>query len=74
MFVGDVTTGRFIPPAVRGRLGIPFLLLLAAPYLPFALGPGMAITSVAATLLISGSRQRPEVSTPQQKQPEVNSL
>jgi predicted MFS family arabinose efflux permease len=144
MFVGDVTTGRFIPPAVRGRLGIPFLLLLATPYLPFALGPGvavaagavalasvgfgasliqqerlmaltpdelsghalglhssgmltmqgvsaalagtvaqltspatamtvMAITSLIATLLISGPRQRPEVSTPQQKQPEVNS-
>ncbi|MGW4975076.1 hypothetical protein [Streptomyces mirabilis] len=32
----------------------------------------MAIASVAATLLISGLRQRPEVSTPQQKQPEVN--
>ncbi|MFK0024988.1 MFS transporter [Streptomyces sp. NPDC090798] len=145
MFVGDVTTGRFIPPAVRGRLGVPFLLLLAAPYLPFALGPGvavaagavalasvgfgasliqqerlmaltpeelsghalglhssgmltmqgvsaalagtiaqltspgtamtvMAVTSVAATLLISSPRQHPEVSTPQQKQPEVNSL
>ncbi|WP_371646813.1 MFS transporter [Streptomyces mirabilis] len=144
MFVGDVTTGRFVPPAVRGRLGIPFLLLLATPYLLFALRPGaavaagavalasvgfgasliqqerlmaltpdelsghalglhssgmltmqgvsaalagsvaqltspgtamtlMAITSIAATLLISGSRQRPEVSTPQQKQPEVNS-
>jgi MFS family permease len=144
MFVGDVTTGRFIPPAVRGRLGIPFLLLLATPYLPFALGPGvavaagavalasvgfgasliqqerlmaltpdelsghalglhssgmltmqgvsaalagtvaqltspatamtvMAITSLVATLLISGPRQRPEVSTPQQQQPEVNS-
>jgi MFS family permease len=144
MFVGDVTTGRFIPPAVRGRLGIPFLLLLATPYLPFALGPGvavaagavalasvgfgasliqqerlmaltpdelsghalglhssgmltmqgvsaalagtvaqltspatamtvMAITSLVATLLISSPRQRPEVSTPQQKQPEVNS-
>ncbi|WP_329533717.1 MFS transporter [Streptomyces sp. NBC_01450] len=143
MFVGDVTTGRFIPSAVRGRLGIPFLLLLATPYLPFALGPGvavaagavalasvgfgasliqqerlmaltpdelsghalglhssgmltmqgvsaalagtvaqltspatamtvMAITSLVATLLISGPRQRPEVSTPQQKQPEVN--
>ncbi|KPI05910.1 hypothetical protein OK006_6593 [Actinobacteria bacterium OK006] len=145
MFVGDVTTGRFVPPAVRGRLGIPFLLLLATPYLLFALRPGvavaagavalasvgfgasliqqerlmaltpdelsghalglhssgmltmqgvsaalagsvaqltspgtamtlMALTSIAATLLISGSRQRPEVSTPRQKQPEVNSL
>ncbi|MFC9638036.1 MFS transporter [Streptomyces mirabilis] len=145
MFVGDVTTGRFVPPAVRGRLGIPFLLLLATPYLLFALRPGaavaagavalasvgfgasliqqerlmaltpdelsghalglhssgmltmqgvsaalagsvaqltspgtamtvMAVTSIAATLLISGSRQRPEVSTPQQKQPGVNSL
>ncbi|MFC9634024.1 MFS transporter [Streptomyces mirabilis] len=145
MFVGDVTTGRFVPPAVRGRLGIPFLLLLATPYLLFALRPGvavaagavalasvgfgasliqqerlmaltpaelsghalglhssgmltmqgvsaalagsvaqltspgtamtvMAVISIAATLLISGSRQRPEVSTPQQKQPEVNSL
>ncbi|MFE2707947.1 MFS transporter [Streptomyces mirabilis] len=145
MFVGDVTTGRFVPHAVRGRLGIPFLLLLATPYLLFALRPGvavaagavalasvgfgasliqqerlmaltpdelsghalglhssgmltmqgvsaalagsvaqltspgtamtvMAVTSIAATLLIPGSRQRPEVSTPQQKQPEVNSL
>ncbi|MFJ1554313.1 MFS transporter [Streptomyces mirabilis] len=145
MFVGDVTTGRFVPPAVRGRLGIPFLLLLATPYLLFALRPGvavaagavalasvgfgasliqqerlmaltpdelsghalglhssgmltmqgvsaalagsvaqltspgtamtlMALTSIAATLLISGSRQRAEVSTPRQKQPEVNSL
>jgi hypothetical protein len=33
----------------------------------------MAITSLVATLLISGPRQRPEVSTPQRKQPEVNS-
>lgn len=39
MFLGDVTTGRLLAPRVRARLGIPFLLLLATPYLLFALRP-----------------------------------
>ncbi|MEV7341484.1 MFS transporter [Streptomyces sp. NPDC093544] len=54
MFVGDVTTGRFIPPPVRRRLGIPFLLLLAAPYLLFALRPGTAIAAACIALASVG--------------------
>ncbi len=37
MFVGDLTLGRFIPAALRARLDIPLRLLLATPYLFFAL-------------------------------------
>ncbi|MEU8138090.1 MFS transporter [Streptodolium elevatio] len=61
MLVGDITAGRFLGPDRRRRLG-PFLrLLLAAPYLVFALRPALplavaaiAIASVgyAATLLL----------------------
>ncbi|MFG2307609.1 MFS transporter [Streptomyces sp. NPDC048566] len=40
MFAGDLTVGRLLPPRVRARLGIPFLLLLATPYLFFVLRPG----------------------------------
>ncbi|MFF4352028.1 MFS transporter [Streptomyces sp. NPDC001530] len=54
MFVGDVTTGRFIPPPVRRRLGIPFLLLLATPYLLFALRPGVAVAAACAALASIG--------------------
>ncbi|MEU0430398.1 MFS transporter [Streptomyces sp. NPDC006290] len=45
MFVGDVTTGRLLPPRVRARLGVPFLLLLATPYLFFVLRPGVAVAA-----------------------------
>jgi MFS family permease len=45
MFAGDVTTGRLLPPRVRARLGIPFLLLLATPYLLFVLRPGVAVAA-----------------------------
>jgi MFS family permease len=41
MFVGDMTIGRLIPPALRPRLTTPLLLLLATPYLLFALRPGL---------------------------------
>ncbi|WP_405881653.1 MFS transporter [Streptomyces sp. NBC_01136] len=54
MFVGDVTTGRFVPPVVRRRLGIPFLLLLAAPYLLFALRPGVGVAAVAVAVASVG--------------------
>ncbi|MFJ6833168.1 MFS transporter [Streptomyces sp. NPDC091209] len=46
MFAGDVTTGRLLPPRVRARLGIPFLLLLATPYLLFALRPSVTVAAV----------------------------
>ncbi|MFI6492279.1 MFS transporter [Streptomyces sp. NPDC050564] len=54
MFVGDVTTGRFLPPRVRARLGIPFLLLLATPYLLFALRPGIGVAAAAAAVASIG--------------------
>ncbi|MBQ0998849.1 MFS transporter [Streptomyces sp. RK62] len=39
MFAGDLTVGRLVPPALRPRLPIPLLTLLATPYLLFALHP-----------------------------------
>ncbi len=54
MLVGDVTTGRFLPPALRRRLGIPFLLLLAAPYLLFALHPAVPVAAACAALASVG--------------------
>ncbi|MGW7044988.1 MFS transporter [Streptomyces avermitilis] len=54
MLVGDVTTGRFLAPRVRARLGIPFLLLLAAPYLLFALRPGVALAAVCVAVASIG--------------------
>ncbi|MEU4166412.1 MFS transporter [Streptomyces sp. NPDC026665] len=54
MFAGDVTTGRLLPPRVRARLGIPFLLLLATPYLFFALRPGVAVAAALVALASIG--------------------
>ncbi|MFC4911049.1 MFS transporter [Actinomadura gamaensis] len=49
MLAGDVLAGRFVPPDWRERLG-PFLrLLLAAPYLVFALDPALPVAVVAIT-------------------------
>ncbi|MFF2137004.1 MFS transporter [Streptomyces sp. NPDC058193] len=53
MLVGDTVTGRFVPARWRGRLATPLLLLLAAPYLLFALRPSLplalVLTAVAST-------------------------
>ncbi|WP_328669637.1 MFS transporter [Streptomyces sp. NBC_00328] len=54
MFAGDVTTGRLLPPRVRARLGIPFLLLLATPYLFFVLRPGVGVAAVLAAVASIG--------------------
>ncbi|MFF3452249.1 MFS transporter [Streptomyces sp. NPDC002667] len=54
MFAGDVTTGRLLPPRIRARLGIPFLLLLATPYLFFVLRPGVAVAAALAALASAG--------------------
>ncbi|MFF1626185.1 MFS transporter [Streptomyces sp. NPDC058272] len=54
MFLGDVTTGRFLPTRVRARLGIPFLLLLATPYLVFALRPGVGVAAVCVAVASIG--------------------
>ena len=52
MLVGDTLTGRFIPSRWRDRLGAPLRLLLAAPYLIFALHPALPV-AVAAIVLAS---------------------
>jgi hypothetical protein len=49
MLVGDTLTGRFVPPRWRRRLGAPLRLLLAVPYLVFALHPALPL-AVAAVM------------------------
>ncbi|GGV08743.1 membrane protein [Actinomadura cremea] len=51
MLAGDVLTGRFVPHRWRGRLPVPLLVLLAGPYLVFALRP--AIWVAAAAVLVA---------------------
>jgi predicted MFS family arabinose efflux permease len=52
MLVGDTLTGRFVPARWRGRLSAPLRLLLAAPYLVFAVHPTLPV-AVAAVALAS---------------------
>jgi len=52
MLAGDTLTGRFVPPCWRERLNVPLRLLLAAPYLAFALHPALPV-AVAAVVLAS---------------------
>jgi MFS family permease len=52
MLIGDTMGGRFIPPRWRRRLGPLARLLLAAPYLLFAVHPGLAL---AAALIFVAS-------------------
>lgn len=54
MFVGDLTVGRFVPPALRSRLPVPLLLLLATPYLFFVLRPGMPWAALAVCVASVG--------------------
>jgi MFS family permease len=54
MFVGDVTVGRLVPPGARAGWGVPLLLLLAAPYLFFALRPGVPVAAVAVAVASVG--------------------
>ncbi|MGN9760976.1 MFS transporter [Streptomyces sp. SD31] len=54
MFVGDVTVGRLVPPRLRPRLGIPLLVLLAVPYLFFALRPAVPWAAVAVAVASIG--------------------
>ncbi|MFI7388159.1 MFS transporter [Streptomyces sp. NPDC049813] len=49
MLAGDVLGGRLLPPSWRARLGAPLRLLLAAPYLLFAIElPPVAAATVVA--------------------------
>lgn len=54
MLAGDVLVGRFVPAGWRARLGAPLRLLLAAPYLVFALEPGMPVVAAAVALASVG--------------------
>ncbi|MFG3101720.1 MFS transporter [Streptomyces sp. NPDC048182] len=45
MLAGDVTVGRLLPPRRHPRAGIPLLLLLATPYLTFALHPPLPVAA-----------------------------
>ncbi|MBB5139065.1 putative MFS family arabinose efflux permease [Thermocatellispora tengchongensis] len=54
MLAGDTLTGRFTPPAWRGRLDAPLRLLLAVPYLVFALDPALPVAVAAVTLASVG--------------------
>ncbi|MFF2655680.1 MFS transporter [Streptomyces sp. NPDC058045] len=50
MLIGDIVAARFLPAHLRERLVVPLCLLLAAPYLVFAITPALPI-AVAAVLL-----------------------
>ncbi|MEV6987268.1 MFS transporter [Sphaerisporangium sp. NPDC051017] len=54
MLAGDVLAGRFIPARWRERLAAPLRLLLAAPYLIFAVDPALPLAAVAITLASVG--------------------
>ncbi|MEE1740453.1 MFS transporter [Streptomyces sp. BE147] len=54
MLVGDIVAGRFLPARWRDRLAVPLCVLLAAPYLLFALHPGLPIALVLVTVATLG--------------------
>jgi predicted MFS family arabinose efflux permease len=54
MFVGDLSVGRLIPPGRRRRLATPLLILLATPYLLFALHPALPVALVCVTVASVG--------------------
>ncbi|GAB7109082.1 MFS transporter [Streptomyces phaeofaciens JCM 4814] len=54
MLAGDVTVGRLLPPVLRGRLATPLLLLLATPYVVFALRPALPVAAVCAAVASVG--------------------
>ncbi|MGW1812999.1 MFS transporter [Streptomyces sp. NPDC002125] len=54
MLAGDTVTGRFVPARWRGRLGTPLLLLLATPYLLFALRPALPLALLLTALASTG--------------------
>lgn len=54
MLAGDVLAGRFLSRRWRERLGAPLRLLLALPYLVFALRPELPLALLAVTLASVG--------------------
>ncbi|MEV8310004.1 MFS transporter [Streptomyces flavidovirens] len=54
MLAGDILVGRYVPRQWRQRLGVPLCLLLAAPYLVFALRPALIPAMAAVVLATTG--------------------
>ncbi|WP_217131445.1 MFS transporter [Streptomyces sp. AC558_RSS880] len=54
MLLGDLTVGRLLTAARRDRCAFPLRLLLAAPYLLFALHPPLPVATVAVLLAGAG--------------------
>ncbi|MDT0402611.1 MFS transporter [Streptomyces edwardsiae] len=54
MLLGDLTVGRLLTPAARARCAFPLRLLLAAPYLLFALRPPLLLATAAVFLASAG--------------------
>ncbi|MET9323394.1 MFS transporter [Streptomyces sp. NPDC003038] len=54
MLVGDTVAGRYLSPRLRARLASPLRLLLAVPYLVFALEPGPVLATAVVTLASAG--------------------
>lgn len=54
MLAGDTLVGRFVTARWRARLGAPLRLLLAAPYLLFALRPELPLALAAVVLASVG--------------------
>ncbi|MFH8800483.1 MFS transporter [Streptomyces sp. NPDC017936] len=54
MLAGDLTVGRLLPPTVRRHAATPLLLLLAGPYVVFALRPPLPLAAFCAALASVG--------------------
>ncbi|MDK9501048.1 MFS transporter [Streptomyces katrae] len=54
MLAGDTVAGRWLPERWRTRLAAPLRLLLALPYLVFALHPGPLLATAAVALASTG--------------------
>jgi predicted MFS family arabinose efflux permease len=54
MLIGDITAGRFLPQHLRSKLGAPLRLLLAAPFLLFAMRPGLIAAAVIVLVAAIG--------------------
>ncbi|MEV8590836.1 MFS transporter [Streptomyces sp. NPDC051180] len=50
MLAGDTAVGRFVPARLRARVRFPLQALLAAPFLLFALDPGVPLAVAAVTV------------------------
>jgi MFS family permease len=54
MLAGDTLAGRFIPARWRENLGAPLRVLLASPYLVFAVRPGLAVAAAVVVVASLG--------------------